>query len=456
MPTTSSVPVDLVILMDTSVSMKDEAVALSAAASAAIDHAKGSCPSDLRVTWLGLEGVWKGTHFNNTVHKYLNKVAHVAPADLTSRKKGELKGGGAQEDGARNIEDVTLHFDWREGAARAIFYLTDEALDAGGDRVTPAQTAAADKAIATAKAGGVTLHTYFGTTSSRFKAGLHKEFARVANATGGQAFTDKDSIGGFTAVLEKIICASQVVKEPETQSAAPATPSAPATAAPAPAAGLTDGSLKMQTANGIVAGTNIRYTISDTGTARAIFPAGAYRQRNLYKWSNEFLEFLTKRRAANGLTVSFSEAIRISQIVLGVNSYYASANITLSVSGGTATIADFDLGDGLQALTGPTGAGSYNPATGKFGATGGDQSYMIGSASEKTITSFTLTADNPEGFTLFFGIINGSAITESSVVAGTPVTQEPATPAAPTAPAQGGATGEFKAIPTFFSTWRRQ
>ena len=54
---------------------------------------------------------------------------------------------------------------------------------------------------------------------SRFKAGLHKEFARVANATGGQAFTDKDSIGGFAAVLEKIICASQVVKEPETQSA---------------------------------------------------------------------------------------------------------------------------------------------------------------------------------------------------------------------------------------------
>ncbi|MFH7028319.1 MAG: hypothetical protein ACHBN1_23700 [Heteroscytonema crispum UTEX LB 1556] len=50
--------VDLVIFIDTSSSMKDEAQALSSSAEAAIAAAKSSCPSDLRVTWLGIEGIW--------------------------------------------------------------------------------------------------------------------------------------------------------------------------------------------------------------------------------------------------------------------------------------------------------------------------------------------------------------------------------------------------------------
>ncbi|MEO1559902.1 MAG: hypothetical protein AAFS12_09810, partial [Cyanobacteria bacterium J06632_19] len=50
-------PVDLVIVIDTSPSMKDEAQALSQAAESAIKAAKSSCPSDLRVVWFGIEGV---------------------------------------------------------------------------------------------------------------------------------------------------------------------------------------------------------------------------------------------------------------------------------------------------------------------------------------------------------------------------------------------------------------
>ncbi len=219
-----SIPVDLVILIDTSVSMKDEAVGLSAAAEAAIEVASTKCPSDLRVKWLGLEGVWKGTSFDQSVHAYLGGVG--VPADaLRGRKKGEVADGGAQEDGARNMEDITHHFDWREGVARAIFYLSDEALEGGGDMITPEQTAAGDKAIAAAQGGGVTVHTYFGTTKSRYKADLQAEFARVAHETGGHAFTQQDSIGGFAQVLEKVICTSRVVKEP----AAPGGGFAPAT-----------------------------------------------------------------------------------------------------------------------------------------------------------------------------------------------------------------------------------
>lgn len=42
-------PVDLVVVIDTSSSMKDEAQALSDAATSAIARAKSSCPTDLRV-----------------------------------------------------------------------------------------------------------------------------------------------------------------------------------------------------------------------------------------------------------------------------------------------------------------------------------------------------------------------------------------------------------------------
>ena len=170
-----------------------------------------------------------------------------------------------------------------------------------------------------------------------------------------------------------------------------------------------------QTSNGIVPNPGISYTITDTGTARAIFPAGST-DNNVFHWTNRFQEFLTTG-GPQTLTVNFSAPVSVSQIVLGANSYYPSASIVLTVAGGTATTADFDLGDGLQALTGPTGAGSYNRTTGAFGATGGDQSFMIGSTSANTITSFTLTANNFEGYTLFFGTVNTAAVPEPGSVA---------------------------------------
>src|SRR5688572_33432765 len=113
--------VDLVIAIDTSVSMKDEAVGLSEAAEAAIEAAKASCPSDLQVTWLGVEGTWDNTHFSRTIRNYLTQECGVAEVDIRGRKRGMVKGGGAQEDGARAIEDLASHFNWRPGAKRAVF-----------------------------------------------------------------------------------------------------------------------------------------------------------------------------------------------------------------------------------------------------------------------------------------------------------------------------------------------
>ncbi|MBV8887646.1 MAG: hypothetical protein JO235_27135, partial [Chroococcidiopsidaceae cyanobacterium CP_BM_RX_35] len=202
-------PVDLVIVIDTSPSMKDEAQALSNAAASAISSAKSSCPSDLRVAWLGIEGTWKGTNFDQTIRAYLIQKCKVSEFKLRGRKRGELASAGAQEDAARAIEDISDYFDWREGAARAIFYLGDEALEAGGDKTEQKDIEAANLAIQKAQAAKVTVHTYFGTSNSKHQEGVKKEYARVATETGGQYFIDKDAIGGFSAVLEKVICGSR-------------------------------------------------------------------------------------------------------------------------------------------------------------------------------------------------------------------------------------------------------
>ncbi|BAY30130.1 hypothetical protein NIES2107_19740 [Nostoc carneum NIES-2107] len=208
----STPAVDLVIVIDTSPSMKDEAQALSDAAASAIAKAKSSCPSDLRVVWLGIEGVWKGTNFDQTIRTYLTQKVKVSESKLRGRKRGELKSAGAQEDAARAIEDICDYFDWRKDALRAIFYLGDEALEGGGDKTEQKDIKAADNSIQTAQKAKVTVHTYFGTSNSKHQAGIKSEYARVAASTGGQSFTDKDTINGFSAVLEKVICGSRTVQ----------------------------------------------------------------------------------------------------------------------------------------------------------------------------------------------------------------------------------------------------
>ena len=74
---------------------------------------------------------------------------------------------------------------------------------------------AANAAIQAAQTAGVKVHTYFGTPA--YKSGAEEvsaEYARVAQETGGAAFTSNDSISGFAGVLEKVICGSRP-PEPE-------------------------------------------------------------------------------------------------------------------------------------------------------------------------------------------------------------------------------------------------
>lgn len=206
----TNIAVDLVIVIDTSVSMREEAQDLSQSAEAAIAQARASCPSDLRVIWLGIEGIWKNTQFNRTVRDYLTVTGAIPESVLQSRKKGELKSGGAQEDAARVMQDLVAHFDWRAGAKRAIFYLGDEALDAGGAKTLPKDIEAANQAIQVARTGRVIVHTYFGQSKSRYRHTLIAEYARVAQETGGQSFTAETSLRDFATILQQVICGSQI------------------------------------------------------------------------------------------------------------------------------------------------------------------------------------------------------------------------------------------------------
>jgi hypothetical protein len=212
--------VDLVIVIDTSGSMKDEAQALSAAISAAVEQAKSACPSDLRVNYLGIEGTFENTKFDETVRNYLTQKAGADPSLLKSRVRKSLANAGANEDGARAVEDVSEHYDWREGAERAIFLLQDESLDAGDMVVTPEGIKANNKAIATAIKNEVKVHTYLGTPdpslvypSKEAEENMIKEFKRLALRTGGEYYIYITGIADFKQILSDTICASKIPQE---------------------------------------------------------------------------------------------------------------------------------------------------------------------------------------------------------------------------------------------------
>lgn len=213
-PEEEEVPlVDLVVVIDSSTSMKPDATALSNSVSAAIEAARTKCPSDLKVSYLGIEGRFSDSLFRTTVREHLTTLG-VAETDIRGRKRGTVASGGAQEDVARAIEDVADHNDWRAGARKAVFVLGDEGVE-GGDPADQADVEAATTAIGVANAADVRVHTYLAKGDAKYMPQNKAEYARIASETGGEAYTYEDTLdAGFQAMLESVICASKAPAEP--------------------------------------------------------------------------------------------------------------------------------------------------------------------------------------------------------------------------------------------------
>ncbi|MEM7575494.1 MAG: hypothetical protein AAF433_21500 [Bacteroidota bacterium] len=155
--------VDLIVLIDASGSMGVVANTIDMAAQMAVQAALDTCPTDLNVTYLGVDGSWAGTVFNDSHRNYIYAAQGTIPLAADAPHVGL-----PQEQGANAIEDLSNYAPWRENACRAIFYISDEELDsispAGDFANEDAVTAAA---ITAAQANGVTVFTHYITQQGR-------------------------------------------------------------------------------------------------------------------------------------------------------------------------------------------------------------------------------------------------------------------------------------------------
>lgn len=227
-------PVDLVILADTSESMEPNAQTLLAATKAAVEEARKAGHTDIRVVYLGIEGTFPGSEFDTSIREYLTGIG-VKSSQLKGRKAGSVAYSGAQEDVARAVQDISQHFDWREGAERKIMALGNESLEGGGLKVGAAQVKAREAAVAAAKANNVTVFSHLGAPgpTQKYPDGeeekMRQEYLLLATATGGSGYFHDDDLSGLSEVLKQ---AMGVAEEPEHQETSAAQPgdAAPETA----------------------------------------------------------------------------------------------------------------------------------------------------------------------------------------------------------------------------------
>lgn len=191
--------VDLIVLIDTSGSMTGSASAVNDAASAAIEAARETCPTDLKVTYLGVDGTWPGTLFTTSHRTYLASVPVLSTDNPI--------GGYDPEEGANAIEDLSKYAPWRAGACRAIFYISDEELDSISPLGDVANEAAATSAaVAAANANQVTVFAHHLTYQNRGPAVI-ANYNDLCNLTGGKAyFSAAADPGEYVKLLTEVIC----------------------------------------------------------------------------------------------------------------------------------------------------------------------------------------------------------------------------------------------------------
>jgi len=194
---------DLIILIDTSGSMRTSAKAVSDAVTEAIKAAEKNCEPDLRLIFLGVDGTWSGTKFTQSHRKYINGL-HGTGVTLAADKDNV---GLKSEQGANAIEDLSKFADWRKGACRAIFYISDEELDSISPRNDFAnETAVTNAAIAAANANKVTIFAHH-LTYQNLAPQIIQNYKDLCEDTGGKVYFSKaPDKKEYVRLLTEIIC----------------------------------------------------------------------------------------------------------------------------------------------------------------------------------------------------------------------------------------------------------
>jgi hypothetical protein len=209
--------VDLVILIDSSSSMTGAAKAISDAAVDALKASAKECPSDLRAVWLVVDSTKSGadpagylgditstlagTPFTQSHQQYLMGIGSTGPF-----KQDEAQPAGdwtyPGEEGADSIADLCNFFDWRPDACKAIFYISDTALDG----YSAYYDAAATNATAAAIAHGVVLFAHKITPGSDSSAGVEASYDHLTVPTGGTAYHGPVDTEQYKILLKDAIC----------------------------------------------------------------------------------------------------------------------------------------------------------------------------------------------------------------------------------------------------------
>lgn len=209
--------VDLVILLDSSGSMGGAATSIPSAAEDAIKAAAADCPSNLRLVWLVVDGqkpganpsgdlgditpILAGTPFTQSHQQYLESIGSTGPF-----KQDEAQPAGDTtypgEEGADAISDICNFFDWRPKACKAIFYVSDTALDG----YSAFYDAAATNATAAAIANGVVLFAHKIVPGSDDTPSVEASYDNLTVPTGGSAYHGEVNTEQYKILIKNAIC----------------------------------------------------------------------------------------------------------------------------------------------------------------------------------------------------------------------------------------------------------
>lgn len=201
--------VDLVVLIDSSSSMDESVAAISTAAEAALKAAKAQCGEDVRVNWFWVDDVKGGSTSYNQLGGYTGV--------FTQSHQQYLEGIGAtgpfyhdqpeglyypSEQGADAIADISEFYDWRDGACRSVFYVSNARLEGeSSDDVT--NDIAVTQAVSVANANDVTVFAHAMYIAPRNV----EDYTNLTEGTGGAVIAEREpSTALYKELLVKAIC----------------------------------------------------------------------------------------------------------------------------------------------------------------------------------------------------------------------------------------------------------